>query len=98
MNGSSGPGLVPRRVLFGNSECDFVKVSRDGTRIAFLAPLKGVMNVWAAPLVMQWMKLVLLQTTLRGECLSTSGHTIQNTFFTSRTPLGMRTGISMRRT
>ena len=50
MNRSSGPGLIPRKVLFGNSERDFVKVSRDGTRIAFLAPLKGVMNVWAAPL------------------------------------------------
>ncbi len=45
MNRSSGPGLIPRRVLLGNSERDFVKVSRDGTRIAFLAPLNGVMNV-----------------------------------------------------
>ena len=43
------PTLIPRKALFGNPERDRVTISRDGSRIAFLAPLDGVLNVWAAP-------------------------------------------------
>lgn len=42
--------LIPRSVLFGNSERNFATVSRDGERLAFLAPVDGVMNVWVSPL------------------------------------------------
>lgn len=42
--------LIPRRVFFGNPDKELVKISPDGTRIAYLAPWDGVMNVWVAPL------------------------------------------------
>ena len=44
------PDLIPRKVLFGNPWRTMVTLSRDGTRLAFLAPVNGVMNVWVAPL------------------------------------------------
>ena len=42
--------LVPRKVLFGNPDRAAAKISPDGRRLAFLAPVKGVLNVWVAPL------------------------------------------------
>ena len=50
MNGDCETELIPRRVLYGNSERNFAKVSRDGRRLAFLAPVNGVMNVWVSPI------------------------------------------------
>ncbi len=44
------PRLIPRRVLFGNPHRADPQVSPDGTRLAFLAPLDGVLNVWTGPL------------------------------------------------
>ena len=41
--------LISRRVLFGNPERTSVKLSHDGARISYLAPVDGVMNVWVAP-------------------------------------------------
>lgn len=38
--------LIPRSVLFGNPERTTPQLSPDGTRLAFLAPLGDVMNVW----------------------------------------------------
>jgi len=43
------PPLIPRRVLFGNPHRADPQISPDGTRLAFLAPLDGVLNVWAGP-------------------------------------------------
>lgn len=43
------PKLIPRKVLFGNPERASVKLSPDGARISYLAPVDGVMNVWVAP-------------------------------------------------
>src|SRR6202451_1972684 len=42
--------LIPRRVLFGNPERISPHLSPDGTRLAWIAPQEGVLNVWAAPL------------------------------------------------
>ena len=42
---------IPRKTLFGHPERTAVKISHDGTRIAYLAPLDGVLNVWVAPFV-----------------------------------------------
>ncbi|MGB9372585.1 MAG: S9 family peptidase [Jiangellales bacterium] len=42
--------LIPRDVLFGNPERAGAALSPDGTRIGFLAPVDGVMNVWVGPL------------------------------------------------
>lgn len=41
--------LIPRETIFGNPERSYPLISPDGKRIAYLAPLNGVMNVWVAP-------------------------------------------------
>ncbi len=38
--------LVPREVLFGNPEKVQPRISPDGKRLAYIAPLNGVLNVW----------------------------------------------------
>jgi dipeptidyl aminopeptidase/acylaminoacyl peptidase len=38
--------LIPREVLFGNPERSRPAISPDGARIAWLAPVDGVLNVW----------------------------------------------------
>ncbi|MCC6320752.1 MAG: S9 family peptidase [Phycisphaerales bacterium] len=46
---AKGPGkLIPRAVLFGNPEKAGATISPDGSKVAFLAPVDGVMNVWVA--------------------------------------------------
>ncbi len=42
--------LIPRTVLFGNPERTFPRLSPDGSRLAWIAPHDGVLNVWVAPL------------------------------------------------
>ncbi len=42
--------LIPREVLFGNPEKASPAISPDGTRIAWLAPVDGVLNVWVGHL------------------------------------------------
>jgi dipeptidyl aminopeptidase/acylaminoacyl peptidase len=41
--------LIPRQVLFGNPERVAPRLSPDGTRLAWIAPDNGVLNVWLAP-------------------------------------------------
>jgi len=40
------PPLIPRDDLFGNPEKSSPQISPDGTRLAYLAPDEGVLNVW----------------------------------------------------
>ena len=40
------PALIPRSILFGNPERASPLLSPDGGRLAHLAPLDGVLNVW----------------------------------------------------
>ncbi len=42
--------LIPRSVLFGNPERVSPHISPDGTRLAWIAPRDGVLNVWVAPI------------------------------------------------
>jgi dipeptidyl aminopeptidase/acylaminoacyl peptidase len=42
--------LIPRTVLFGNPERVAPHISPDGTRLAWIAPREGVLNVWVAPI------------------------------------------------
>ena len=42
--------LIPLEILFGNPDRAAPQISRDGTRIAYLAPLDGVLNVWVGPI------------------------------------------------
>ncbi len=41
--------LIPREVLFGNPERTSPRISPDGSRLAWIAPRDGVLNVWVAP-------------------------------------------------
>lgn len=41
--------LIPREVLFGNPERISPALSPDGTRLGFVAPVDGVLNVWVGP-------------------------------------------------
>src|SRR4051794_15916716 len=48
---AAGPGdvlLVPRKAFFGNPEKARARLSPDGKRLAFLAPVEGVLNVWVS--------------------------------------------------
>jgi dipeptidyl aminopeptidase/acylaminoacyl peptidase len=38
--------LIPREILFGNPDKANPQISPDGTRIAYLAPVNNVLNVW----------------------------------------------------
>jgi hypothetical protein len=42
--------LIPRRLLFGDPGKLVVRISPDGKRIAFLAPVNGVLNLWVSPI------------------------------------------------
>jgi dipeptidyl aminopeptidase/acylaminoacyl peptidase len=46
---SSSLPLIPRETLFGNPDKAALRVSPDGKRIAYLAPVNNVLNVWVAP-------------------------------------------------
>ncbi|PXF61885.1 MAG: hypothetical protein C4B59_01250 [Candidatus Methanogaster sp.] len=41
--------LIPREVFFGNPDKITPDLSPDGTRISYLAPVDGVLNVWVGP-------------------------------------------------
>ena len=47
---TSLPTLIPREVLFGNPEKAQPRLSPDGKRLAYLAPVDGVLNVWVGPI------------------------------------------------
>lgn len=44
------PPLVPREVLFGNPDKVQPRISPDGTRLAYIGPRDGVLNVWVGEL------------------------------------------------
>ena len=46
---AEGSDLIPRDLLFGNPERFRGRVSPDGSKISFVAPVDGVMNVWVGP-------------------------------------------------
>lgn len=48
--GSREPELIPRTVLLGNPEKMKARLSPDGTRVAYVAPVDNVLNVWVKTL------------------------------------------------
>ncbi|WP_172628288.1 S9 family peptidase [Bradyrhizobium ivorense] len=44
------PELIARKVFFDNPDYINVRLSPDGTHLAYVAPLDGVNNLWVAPL------------------------------------------------
>lgn len=55
---AQGPGakiagqaaLIARDTLFGNPDKAAARISPDGKKLAYLAPVKGVLNVWVGPI------------------------------------------------
>ncbi|MDQ7821222.1 MAG: S9 family peptidase [Candidatus Eremiobacteraeota bacterium] len=47
---AGAPPLIPRSLLFGNPARAVPRISPDGTRLAYLAPHQGVLNVWVKTL------------------------------------------------
>jgi dipeptidyl aminopeptidase/acylaminoacyl peptidase len=41
--------LIPRQEIFGNPDKARARISPDGTKLALIAPLDGVLNVWVGP-------------------------------------------------
>lgn len=42
-------GLIPRADIFGNPDHSAVALSPDGSKMGFLAPRNGVLNIWVGP-------------------------------------------------
>ena len=42
------PKLIPRQILFGNPDRAWPQISPDGSKLAYLAPVEGLMNVLVA--------------------------------------------------
>lgn len=47
---AAAPTLIPREVLFGNPVRANPTLSPDGARLAYLAPVNGVLNIWVRSL------------------------------------------------
>jgi dipeptidyl aminopeptidase/acylaminoacyl peptidase len=45
----AGVPLIPRDVLFGNPDKASARISPNAKRLAYLAPVEGVLNVWVGP-------------------------------------------------
>ena len=45
----NGSNYIPLETLFGNPERTAPRLSPDGTRLAYLAPEDGVLNIWMGP-------------------------------------------------
>ena len=50
MTASTQQTLIPRNILFGNPVKAQPRISPDGTRLAYLAPVNGVLNIWVGAL------------------------------------------------
>src|SRR5262245_17899625 len=42
---ASDPPIIPRQILFGNPDRAWPQLSPDGAKLAYLAPVDGLMNV-----------------------------------------------------
>ncbi len=58
--------LIPRKDIFGNPTRTNPELSPDGKHIAFLAPHKGLLNVWVAPIGNIAAAKVITNDTTRG--------------------------------
>lgn len=88
--------LIPRSVLFGNPEKAAPQISPDGKKLAYLAPEKGVMNVWVRT-IGQRMTAPLPQTAVV-QSASSTGRATARTSSTHRTRRGTRTSTCSRPT
>lgn len=54
--------LIPRQILFGNPERSIPQVSPDGSKLAYIAPQDGVLNVWVRDLDKNHARVVTADT------------------------------------
>jgi dipeptidyl aminopeptidase/acylaminoacyl peptidase len=58
--------IIPRRVLFDNPDKASPRLSPDGSRLAYIAPVDGVMNVWVGPAAEPASAVPVTSDTARG--------------------------------
>lgn len=58
--------LIPRKLFFGDPKLTQGRISPDGTRVSYIAPVDGVKNVWVAPLDDPQAGKPVTHDTLRG--------------------------------
>ncbi len=46
MTASTSVEIIPRRILFGNPDKTSPRISPDGKRLAYIAPVNDVLNIW----------------------------------------------------
>ena len=63
---STDQTLIPRKALFGNPDRVSPQLSPDGKKLSFLAPVKGVLNVWVGPAADPDLAKPVTQDTGRG--------------------------------
>lgn len=78
-------GLIPREILFGNPEKAGAKISPNGKYLSFLAPVKGVMNVWVAPVEDIKVAEPVTKDTVRGIRSYFWGYTSNHILYTQDT-------------
>ncbi len=70
--------LIPRKLFFGNPDRASVQISPDGAWLSWLAPYKGVLNVWIAKRNTPGAPHLVTRDTGRGICFYgwalTNGH------------------------
>jgi dipeptidyl aminopeptidase/acylaminoacyl peptidase len=73
--------IIPRELLFGNPDKANPHLSPDGTKIAFLAPLNGVLNVWVGPSAKPDEARAVTQDRVRGIRFFTWAHTNEHVLY-----------------
>jgi dipeptidyl aminopeptidase/acylaminoacyl peptidase len=49
ITGTPSDSLIPRKAFFGDPDRAKARISPDGTRVSYLSPSEGMLNVWVAP-------------------------------------------------
>jgi hypothetical protein len=88
------PPLIPREVLLGNPDKASPRISPDGKRLAYLAPVDGVLNVWVRTLGEEDDRAVTADAK-RGIRVFTGSRTA-STYCICRIRTGTRTGTGIR--
>ncbi len=72
---TSSTPLISRKIFFSNPDHVCVRLSPDGKHIAYIAPYKGVMNIWVAPSMDLNQARVLTKESSRGLASFSWAHT-----------------------
>lgn len=73
--------LIPRKLLFGNPDKTQARISPDGQRLSFLAPVNGVLNVWVGPVDNPEAAKPVTNDTIRGIRFHTWAYTSKHILY-----------------